>query len=103
MQEYDLSVFARPSKVAAACISWALRCLGLPNWDPWLSAVSGYHWRSIESLYDKVRAMHRMVNEKQNRLLVIKQRYSKEERMNVASVTVNPHSNEEDLVSQDRA
>ena len=63
----------------------------------------GYHWRSIESLYDKVRAMHRMVNEKQNRLLVIKQRYSKEERMNVASVTVNPHSNEEDLVSQDRA
>ena len=103
LQEYDLSVFARPSKVAAACISWALRCLGLPNWDPWLSAVSGYHWRSIESLYDKVRAMHRMVNEKQNRLLVIKQRYSKEERMNVASVTVNPHSNEEDLVSQDRA
>ena len=45
--------------------------------------------------------MHHKVNEKQNRLLVIKQRYLKEERMNVAYV--NCHSNEEDVVSQDSA
>ena len=43
--------------------------------------------------------MHEKVNKKRNRLLVIKQRYLKEERMGVASIKELSQTNEKDVVS----
>eukprot|EP00943_MAST-04B_sp_MAST-4B-sp1_P000488 g488.t1 len=88
LQEYDLSVMSRPSKVATVCISWALNCLNLPHWEPWLSAISGYHWRSLETLYDSIKKMHQKVNNPKNKLKVIKLRYSKAERMGVSLIEI---------------
>ena len=88
LQQYDLSVLARPSKVAAACICWALHCLKLPKWESWLSAISGYHWRTVEALYGSVANMHKKINDQSNKLKVIKQRYSKPRRMQVALIEI---------------
>ena len=78
LQEYDLSVSVRPSKVAVCCIVRALESVQKPPWEAWLSAISGYRWSSVEQILSTVRHMHeRAALPSRLSLMVIRKRFMK--------------------------